>query len=281
MIRLEGDSLDNKKIGRFIAAQRKQLSMTQRELAEQLNMSNRAVSKWETGEGYPDITVLPALAEILRVTVDELLAGEKNAPGLEAGNMDVNTPPGTYRVKDTREQAGYLLENGLRRFSYLYMAALGIVMLGIIASALSLRLYDRIFISTLIYALIISLIFLVIGFMFYRNICRNLKGLIDKYHTLLGDLDIDYRQLIYKKHIGFLLLYIIQTIILIGVIPLSPFMGVGYYRAFQTIFGYTTGTGRLVIDQGFCMLLCLLLYGISASAGILILTKMTVKKKSS
>ena len=279
MIRAEGDSLDNKKIGRFIAAQRKQLSMTQRELAEQLNMSNRAVSKWETGEGYPDITVLPALAEILGVTVDELLEGEKNAPGRDTGNMGVNTTAGDYSIKDTRQQAGYLLESGLKHFSYLYMAALGIMMLGIIASALSLKLYNGIFISTLVYAVIISLAFLVIEFMFYQNICRNLKGLIDKYHTLLGDLDTDYHQLVYKKHIGFLLLYLVQITILIGVIPLFPFMGVGYYRAFQTIYGYTTGAGRLVIDQGFCMLLCILLYGISASAGILILTRKTVKRE--
>ncbi len=52
--------------------------MTQQDLADKLNITNRAVSKWETGEGYPDITVLPSLAKILGVTVDELLDGKQH-----------------------------------------------------------------------------------------------------------------------------------------------------------------------------------------------------------
>lgn len=50
--------------------------MTQQEAAEQLNISNKTVSKWESGGGFPDITVLPALAELYGVTVDDILAGE-------------------------------------------------------------------------------------------------------------------------------------------------------------------------------------------------------------
>ena len=90
-------------MGKFIAIQRKQLSMTQQNLADKLDITNKAVSKWETGEGYPDICVLPPLAEIFKVTVDELLKGEKNDP-----NINVSDP---YRIKENTQQANYILEN--------------------------------------------------------------------------------------------------------------------------------------------------------------------------
>ena len=69
--------MDNRKIGAFIAERRKAIGLTQQMLADRLGLTNKAVSKWETGDGLPDITVLPALDENLGVTVDELLAGER------------------------------------------------------------------------------------------------------------------------------------------------------------------------------------------------------------
>jgi transcriptional regulator with XRE-family HTH domain len=68
--------MDTDKVGRFIASRRKVCGLTQQELAEELGITNKAVSKWETGQGMPDITALPLLADILGVTVDELLSGE-------------------------------------------------------------------------------------------------------------------------------------------------------------------------------------------------------------
>lgn len=70
--------MNSKKTGVFISELRKGLGLTQIALAEKLSVSNRAVSKWENGDGFPDVTILPILAEALGVTVDELLAGEKN-----------------------------------------------------------------------------------------------------------------------------------------------------------------------------------------------------------
>lgn len=65
------------KTGEFISRLRKEKGLTQIALANMLNISNRAVSKWENGDGFPDISILPNLAEALDVTVDELLAGER------------------------------------------------------------------------------------------------------------------------------------------------------------------------------------------------------------
>ena len=68
--------MDNKQIGKFISKLRKSKELTQNELADKLNISNKTVSKWETGEGLPDISVLPELAKSLGVTVDEILNAE-------------------------------------------------------------------------------------------------------------------------------------------------------------------------------------------------------------
>lgn len=68
----------NKEFGMKVASLRKEQGMTQASLAEKLNVSNKAISRWETGEGYPDITLLLPLAEALGVSVDYLLSSEKS-----------------------------------------------------------------------------------------------------------------------------------------------------------------------------------------------------------
>lgn len=65
------------KIGGFISELRKEKGLTQKELAEKLNVTDKAVSKWETGRSAPDIALLSPLAEALGVTVVEILQGEK------------------------------------------------------------------------------------------------------------------------------------------------------------------------------------------------------------
>ena len=65
------------KIGEFIASQRKSKNLTQAALAEKLGITDRAVSKWETGKGLPDISLMLELCGILGITVNELLCGEK------------------------------------------------------------------------------------------------------------------------------------------------------------------------------------------------------------
>lgn len=69
--------MDQKKIGEFICKLRKEKGLTQASLAEKLSISNRTVSKWENGDGMPDVTLLPDLARELGITVDELLSAEK------------------------------------------------------------------------------------------------------------------------------------------------------------------------------------------------------------
>ena len=67
--------MDRYLTGATIKALREKRGMTQAQLAEMLSVSDKAVSKWETGAGYPDITLLEPIAEALRVSIAELLAG--------------------------------------------------------------------------------------------------------------------------------------------------------------------------------------------------------------
>ena len=64
------------KIGKFIAKCRKMKNMTQADLAEKLNITDRAISKWETGKGMPDSSIMLDLCDELSITVNELLSGE-------------------------------------------------------------------------------------------------------------------------------------------------------------------------------------------------------------
>ena len=68
--------MDQMKIGRFIAERRKQIGLTQLQLAEKLNITDRAVSKWETGRAMPDSSLMLALCDILQIGVNDLLCGD-------------------------------------------------------------------------------------------------------------------------------------------------------------------------------------------------------------
>ena len=69
--------MDQKKIGSFLKELRKEKGFTQEELAEQLNVSGRTVSRWETGYNMPDISILIELAELYEVSIPEIVNGER------------------------------------------------------------------------------------------------------------------------------------------------------------------------------------------------------------
>ena len=72
--------MDKITVGKFIAEQRKQLSLTQKQFAEQLGVTDKAVSRWETGKGYPDIETIEEIAKIFNVTINDVLSGKINKP---------------------------------------------------------------------------------------------------------------------------------------------------------------------------------------------------------
>lgn len=68
--------LDQEKTGKYIAEKRKQLGMTQKELAERIGLTDKAVSKWERGKSIPDSMILEKLCGILQISLNEFLSGE-------------------------------------------------------------------------------------------------------------------------------------------------------------------------------------------------------------
>ena len=69
--------INNEKFGKFLSEMRKEKSMTQKELADKLFVSDKTVSKWERGNSMPNLTLLMPIADVLGITVTELLKGEK------------------------------------------------------------------------------------------------------------------------------------------------------------------------------------------------------------
>ena len=109
--------MDAKKTGELIAALRKEKGWSQTELAERLGVTNKAVSRWETGRGYPDVELLPLLAKELGVTISELLDGERTP-----------APP------QVEEQMEFLCESTAREKKKLWAAI-------VVAAAVSVMLF--------------------------------------------------------------------------------------------------------------------------------------------
>lgn len=77
-------------VGRFISELRKSRSLTQKELAEKLNVTDKAVSKWETGKCYPDIETIERLSEFFEVSINDILSGKLTEPQEREKEADKN-----------------------------------------------------------------------------------------------------------------------------------------------------------------------------------------------
>lgn len=108
--------MDKLSVGRFIAEQRKARQMTQKQLAEKLNVTDKAVSKWETGKCYPDVEMLEKLSSFFGVTVNDTLSGKI----LSESNMVEETDKNIIRImKDTKKE---------KRKSGLLLIVIGVIL---------------------------------------------------------------------------------------------------------------------------------------------------------
>ena len=82
--------MDKEQFGKFVASIRKEKGMTQKELGEKLNLTDKAISKWERGLSFPDICILEDLAEALDVSIIELLNGRKSDDKKSLSVSEVN-----------------------------------------------------------------------------------------------------------------------------------------------------------------------------------------------
>ena len=99
--------MDQVKIGKFIAECRKKNNLTQMQLAEKLNITDRAISKWENGKSMPDSSIMLELCNELKITVNELLSGEV----LEMNNYNENVEKNLIELSKQKEEADRRLLN--------------------------------------------------------------------------------------------------------------------------------------------------------------------------
>lgn len=120
--------MEKKTIGKFITALRKANGMTQKDLAEQLNVSDKTVSRWERDEGAPDLSMIPVLAEIFEVSCDELLKGERKRP---------NETEVQVSSKKGEKQKQRLLKTSLAKYKNATVISMGIGVAGFLVALIA------------------------------------------------------------------------------------------------------------------------------------------------
>ena len=95
-----GFGMDQMKIGSFLKKLRNEKELTQGQLAEKLNVSNRSVSRWETGNTLPDISILIELAEFYEVDIKEIIDGERKIENMNEETKELMDKVVDYTSKD-------------------------------------------------------------------------------------------------------------------------------------------------------------------------------------
>ena len=121
--------MESKTIGKFITALRKANGMTQKDLAEKCNVSDKTISRWERDEGSPDLSMIPVLAEIFDVTCDELLRGERKPPAERSESSIENET--TQKGEKQRQR---LLKSTLSQYRTKTYIAMGVSVVGMLAA---------------------------------------------------------------------------------------------------------------------------------------------------
>ncbi len=159
--------MEKKTMGSFMAALRKANGLTQQQVADKLNVSNKTISKWECNEGYPEITMLPVIAELYSVSVDELLRGEKISKTFTEENKDAKSD----------ERIKYLIEKASVKFTNNSIIS---IVLGIVSLILSYTVgdivnYNVLWVSYVI-ILILSAASISVSLISFNNLISGLRN---------------------------------------------------------------------------------------------------------
>lgn len=146
--------MDQIKIGNFIAEQRKKNGLTQIQLAEQLNITDRAISKWETGRSMPDSSIMLELCSLLKISVNELLSGEVISMNYYNEKAEQNL----LEMKKQKEEC----DKNMLKFEIIigYMSSITFILLIFIASFIDMNSTIRLLIiifGTIIFTLGVSI----------------------------------------------------------------------------------------------------------------------------
>ncbi|MCD8342540.1 MAG: helix-turn-helix domain-containing protein [Clostridiales bacterium] len=154
--------MEAKTIGKFIAVLRKANGMTQKGLAEKLNVSDKAVSRWERDESLPDLTLIPVIAELFGVTADELLRGERNPAGEAA-------EPARPSAR-TEKQIAHILSDAKTKLTTRSVLSIGLSLAGLLGAMVANlgfnRAYIGFFVGCLFYvaAILCEVVFCVLAY---------------------------------------------------------------------------------------------------------------------
>lgn len=159
--------MEKKTMGSFMAALRKANGLTQQQVADKLNVSNKTISKWECNEGYPEITMLPVIAELYSVSVDELLRGEKTSKTFTEESKDAKSD----------ERIKYLIEKASVKFTNNSIIS---IVLGIVSAILAYTVgdivnYNMLWVSYII-ILILSAASISVSLISFNNLISGLRN---------------------------------------------------------------------------------------------------------
>lgn len=183
--------MTSKECGIFISELRKEKKLTQKELAEKINVSDKAVSRWETGKGYPDVTSLVSLSEYFDVSVNELLAGKRLTVENIRENADKNLISVFEQVQKNKKQQNLQVT--------VYTSVLIIVLLPvliIIGKELFVSMATQIQAENIIFAVVstvVGIVLLIVGFLIRKG---NVSILHSYHYKNVTDIDA------YSKEMG-------------------------------------------------------------------------------
>ena len=103
--------MNQQAIGQFIAIKRREQNLTQQQLAEKIGVSNKTVSKWETGKTMPDYSVVEPLCEALNISVSELIAGKEKDPE-ENNSSQEDIALLSYKIEQLEKNKNFRVETG-------------------------------------------------------------------------------------------------------------------------------------------------------------------------
>lgn len=175
--------MDNLKFGRFIKELRKEKNITQKELAEKIGLTDKAISKWERGLSFPDITILSSLAEVFDVDVSEILNGERGKEKVSKEDIEKKIEEEVQKVtlkKEKRERRIKIFKRTVGIISCILFVFSFILQLGYL---FVLKPRDYEYVSDILFYIVNEIIIITLGLIFLTlvNIKKNFIKNINTY----------------------------------------------------------------------------------------------------
>lgn len=220
--------MNMKKIGDFLKSLRKSKGLTQTELADMLNVSNKTISKWENGLGIPEMSTLLLLADIYEVSVDDILRGSKKMPKSEDKTID---------------RLQYLLHKSKHQYFNHLILSFSIIISGFIAFSISSAL-DKPFIVTMSLTLTFAVASLIIQLLNINRIryqlveLREQNDYTDIFKVVFNTSFFVFLMAVWLSIFVFIRYYFFVTNVSIDAMFYSSIMPAFAIASIQTIFSY-------------------------------------------